>query len=165
MLASPLAMSSCGFHAPDAAGVIQWHLLGMFAPSLIAGKLIGKFGAQTIALAGVDVLACGCAIALLGVQIDVFNFSLLTVGVGWNFMYMSGSTILTQIPDAAMRSRLQAINEFSTFSIIAMVSGITGWLYESLGWETILYVALGFLFFIAVAAVIKGRQQYLSLAQ
>jgi MFS family permease len=142
MIASPLAMSGCGYHPQDAASVIQWHLLGMFAPSLVTGKLIARFGAQTIALAGIVILLSGCLLALTGTSLNIFHFALLIVGIGWNFMYMGGSTLLTFIEDIGLRSRLQSINEFITFSCITLISGLTGWLYESLGWQAMLYIAV-----------------------
>jgi MFS family permease len=142
MLASPLAMAGCGFHAGDAAGVIQWHLLGMFAPSLLTGKWIARWGATTIAWAGVVILALGCSIALASESLLAFHCALFVVGLGWNFMYMGGSTLLTQIPDALLRSRLQAINEFITFSSITLISGLTGWVYVQLGWQAILLMGI-----------------------
>lgn len=156
MLASPLAMAGCGYHPQDAASVIQWHLLGMFVPSLMTGKLIARFGAQKIALVGVVILLAGCAIALLGTTLTIFHFSLLLVGIGWNLMYMGGSTLLAQIPDVGLRSRLQSINEFITFTCITFISGLTGWIYESLGWQTIIYIAVTLL--LAVAATILMGQ-------
>ncbi len=142
MLASPLAMTGCGYHATDAASVIQWHLLGMFLPSLLTGKLIARFGAQKIALIGAGILISGCVLALAGQALMFFHVALLVVGVGWNFMYMGGSTLLTQIPDATQRSRLQAINEFITFISATIVAGLTGWLFELVGWHSILYIAM-----------------------
>jgi MFS family permease len=156
MLASPLAMSGCGYHPQDAASVIQWHLLGMFAPSLITGKMIARFGAQKIALVGVVILLSGCALGLFGTSLHIFHFSLLTVGIGWNFMYMGGSTLLTQIADIGLRTRLQSINEFVTFAFITFISGLTGWLYESLGWQAILYIAVTFLLAV-VASILMGQ--------
>lgn len=154
MLASPLAMSGCGYHPQDAASVIQWHLLGMFAPSLITGKLIARFGAQKIALIGTAILLGACALALVGTSLPVFHVSLLIVGIGWNLMYMGGSTLLTQIPDAGLRSRLQSINEFMTFACITVVSGLTGWLYDALGWQAIIYIALTLLLSVFAAILI-----------
>ncbi|MFO1390137.1 MFS transporter [Cellvibrio sp.] len=156
MLASPLAMSGCGYHPQDAASVIQWHLLGMFAPSLVTGKLIARFGAQKIALTGVVILLSGCALALTGTTLHIFHFALLIVGIGWNFMYMGGSTLLTFISDAGLRSRLQSINEFATFSCITLISGLTGWLYESLGWQVILYIAVTLLTAV-LAGILVGQ--------
>lgn len=163
MLASPLAMSGCGYHAQDAASVIQWHLLGMFVPSLITGKLITRFGSQKIAVLGIAVLLSGCALALRGTSLTIFHFSLLIVGIGWNFMYMGGSTLLAQIPDAGLRSRLQSINEFITFACITVIAGLTGWLYEGLGWQPILYIALIFLLAV-LASVLMGKYHFGSRA-
>lgn len=156
MLASPLAMSDCGYHPQDAASVIQWHLLGMFAPSLMTGKMIAQFGAQKIALTGVVILLAGCALALLGTGLSVFHFSLLTVGIGWNLMYMGGSTLLAHIADVGLRSRLQSINEFVTFTCITFISGLTGWFYENLGWQAIIYMAVTLLLSV-IATILMGQ--------
>lgn len=145
MLASPLAMAGCGFHAGDAASVIQWHLLGMFAPSLMTGKWIARWGAPAVAWTGVGVLACGCLVALASPSLLAFHAALFVVGVGWNFMYMGGSTLLTLIPEAPLRSRLQAINEFCTFSSVTLASGLTGWVYAQLGWQAILLMGIALL--------------------
>ena len=142
MMASPLAMASCGYHAADAASVIQWHLLGMFAPSLLVGKIIARFGAQRIAFVGVGILALGCALAFAGQSLYFFHAALLTIGIGWNFMYMGGSTILTQIPDPAQRSRVQAINEFITFAFVTVIAALTGVVFETLGWHSILMIGI-----------------------
>lgn len=165
MLASPLAMSGCGYHPQDAASVIQWHLLGMFAPSLITGKLIARFGAQKVALTGVIILLSGCALALVGTSLSIFHFALLIVGIGWNFMYMGGSTLLTFISDLGLRSRLQSINEFMTFSCITLISGLTGWLYESLGWHSILYIAVTLLAVVLTGILMGQVRQSRVIAQ
>jgi MFS family permease len=156
MLASPLAIADYGYHPQDAASVIQWHLLGMFAPSLITGKLIARFGAQKIALLGTFILLNGCAFALLGTNLKIFHGALLVVGIGWNFMYMGGSTLLSQIPDVELRSRLQSISEFITFICITVISGLTGWIYESLGWKTIIYIAVCFLLIVIHGIFVMG---------
>lgn len=142
MLASPLAMAGCGFHAGDAASVIQWHLLGMFAPSLMTGKWIARWGAPAVAWTGVAILAVGCAVALASTSLLAFHAALFVVGVGWNFMYMGGSTLLTLIPDAPLRAKLQAINEFCTFTSVTLASGLTGWVYAQLGWQAILIMGI-----------------------
>ena len=142
MLASPLALDHCGFGAEAAASVIQWHLLGMFLPSLLTGKLIARYGAMAIAYAGVTILVGGCAIALMGIELGHFHWALMLVGVGWNFMYMGGSTLITQVPELNLRSRLQSINEFVTFAVMTLTAGTTGVLYENLGWAPLLQVTI-----------------------
>jgi MFS family permease len=136
----------------------------MFAPSLITGKIIARFGAQKIALTGVIILLVGCALGLLGTSLNTFHFSLLVVGIGWNLMYMGGSTLLTHIADIGLRSRLQSINEFVTFTCITIISGLTGWLYESLGWQAILYIAVTLLLAV-IATILMGQYRRQHLAQ
>ncbi|ACE82764.1 MFS transporter [Cellvibrio japonicus] len=138
MLASPLAMSHCGFEARDAASVIQWHLLGMFAPSLLTGKLIARYGALVVAFVGAAILILGCIVALLGLALTHFHWALMLVGVGWNLMYMGGSTLVTQVPEVSLRARLQSINEFVTFAVMTLTAGTAGVLYQELGWALLL---------------------------
>jgi MFS family permease len=142
MLASPLAMNHCGYHASDAASVIQWHLLGMFAPSLITGNLINRFGSLIVGVAGCLILIGGCVMAISGIALTNFHWGLMLVGVGWNFMYMAGTTLIMQWSDLALRSRLQSVNEFITFAIMTITAGGTGWLYQLLGWQSLLVFAM-----------------------
>ncbi|MBK8188573.1 MAG: MFS transporter [Cellvibrio sp.] len=142
MLASPLAMNHCGYHASDAASVIQWHLLGMFAPSLITGSLINRYGSLPIGVIGCLMLIGGCAMALSGLALTNFHWGLMLVGVGWNFMYMSGTTLIMQWSDLTLRSRLQSVNEFITFGVMTITAGGTGWLYQLLGWQSLLFFAI-----------------------
>lgn len=155
MLASPLAMQGCGFGATDAASVIQWHLLGMFAPSLITGRFIGRFGPQPVALVGCLVLASGCVLAWLGQALVNFHIALLLVGVGWNLMYMGGSTLLTQVADSYVRGRLQALNEFATYAVMTVTAGVTGWIYHQLGWQLLVATAAAFVLVILCAMLVR----------
>jgi MFS family permease len=142
MLASPLAMNHCGYHASDAASVIQWHLLGMFAPSLITGSLINRYGSLPIGIIGCLILIGGCAMALSGIALTHFHWGLMLVGVGWNFMYMSGTNLIMQWSDFPLRSKLQSVNEFITFGVMTITAGGTGWLYQLLGWQSLLIFAV-----------------------
>lgn len=142
MLASPLAMNHCGYHASDAASVIQWHLLGMFAPSLITGSLINRYGSLSIGIVGCLILIGGCAMALSGIALTHFHWGLMLVGVGWNFMYMAGTNLIMQWSDFPLRSKLQSVNEFITFGVMTITAGGTGWLYQLLGWQSLLIFAV-----------------------
>lgn len=157
MLASPLAMNGCGFHASDAASVIQWHLLGMFAPSLLTGKLIARFGAIRVAMAGLLLLTLSCVFAMRDQTWLAFHLALGFVGVGWNLMYLGGSTLLTLIQPPEVRSRVQSLTEFATFAVSTVMAGATGWLYESVSWLGVLTFGVGCLF--AVAALIAFTQR------
>lgn len=158
MLASPLAMDHCGYSAADAASVIQWHLLGMFAPSLLTGKFIARWGALPVAGIGAIVLISGCVIALLGIQLNHFHWALLLVGIGWNFMYMGGSTLITQINDVPLRLRLQSLNEFITFAVMTITAGTTGWLFARLEWGGVLMTAAAFITVMALFIVFERWQ-------
>ena len=162
MFATPLAMYHGGFEAHDAASVIQWHLLGMFAPSLFTGKSIGRFGAYRVAVLGCVVLGLGCAVALSGDSLTVFHSALLLIGMGWNFMYMGGSTLLAQVNDDQVRSRLQALNEFFTFAVMTLSAGATGWLYYQLGWQKLLGSTLGLLAAITFMVILRHRKSPLA---
>jgi MFS family permease len=157
MLASPLAMSTCGFHATDAASVIQWHLLGMFAPSLLTGKLVQRFGAQQIALCGIGILLLGCSVAVMNTSLLGFHIALAVVGVGWNFMYMGGSTILTLLPNLDVRAKIQSINEFLTFSLTTLIAGATGWFYAHVGWAWVVLTGALCLLLLLAGLVIKRK--------
>lgn len=156
MLASPLAMSGCGFHASHSASVIQWHLLGMFAPSLVTGKLIVHFGALRIAMFGLVILGLSCVLAMRDQTLFGFHVSLAFVGVGWNLMYLGGSTLLTLIHPPELRSRVQSFSEFSTFAVTTLIAGATGWLYEVANWFGVLTFGLACLF--AVAAMVAATR-------
>jgi MFS family permease len=146
MLASPLAMHHCGYHASDAASVIQWHLLGMFAPSLITGSLINRWGSLPIGIVGCLILIGGCVMAYLGIALTNFHWGLMLVGVGWNFMYMAGTNLIMQWSDLPLRSKLQSVNEFITFGVMTLTAGGTGWLYQLLGWQYLLAFAVAVTF-------------------
>lgn len=158
MLASPLAMSHCGYGAGDAASVIQWHLLGMFAPSLLTGKAIGRYGAQPVALLGCAALGGGCLMAMTGEALWVFHLALLLVGIGWNFMYMGGSTLLSQVSDDQLRGRMQSLNEFITYGVMTFTAGGTGWFYHQLGWSSVLGSTLGFLVIVVLVTIMHRRK-------
>ena len=121
MTATPLAMD--GHHHPfgDAAFVIQWHLIGMFAPSFVTGSLISRFGLVPVMLTGVALSAACIAISINGADVAHFWLALTLLGVGWNFMYVGGTTLLTECHTAAERAKTQAANDFTVFVTMAMV--------------------------------------------
>lgn len=157
MLASPLAMSHCGFAARDAASVIQWHLLGMFAPSLLTGKLIARHGALVVAFVGAAILILGCAVALLGFALTHFHWALMLVGVGWNLMYMGGTSLVVQVPDVNLRARLQSLNEFVTFGVMTVTAGAAGMLYQVLGWAPLLQFTILVVVIFSLWACVSAR--------
>ena len=107
MLATPLAMVACNYPVSDAATVIQWHVLGMFLPSFFTGRLIDAFGAAAIALTGAVTLGVSAAVAASGIAFLNFGIALALLGVGWNFMYTAGTTMITASHRPEERGRVQ----------------------------------------------------------
>lgn len=135
MTATPLAMTGCGFSFQQAAGVIQLHVLGMFIPGFFTGKLIARFGTiPMITVGGLLLLAC-IAINLNGQSQWHFSAALLLLGVGWAFMFISATHLVTGSYRDSEKPKTQATNEFLIFSMVALSAQASGWLEASLGWE------------------------------
>ena len=149
MAATPLAMQICGLPFSDTAMVLQWHVIGMFAPGFFTGSLIQRFGAPKIMGVGVALNLLCIAIALTGVDFHQFLFALFLLGVGWNFLF-TGSTILAMTayrPEE--RDKAQAAMNFFVFSTMAFTSFGSGALITSQGWNIL---NLGSLVPVAVTA-------------
>lgn len=137
MTATPLAMVDCGFVKEDAFFVIQWHVVAMFAPSFFTGSLITRFGAPKIILAGALLYLISAAINFSGIEMIQFLSSLILVGVGWNFMFVGGTTMLTDFAEPEEKARLQGINDFLVFGSVTIASFLSGALQQAFGWEVI----------------------------
>ncbi len=134
MAATPLAMQVCGLPFEDAAWVLQWHVIGMFAPGFVTGHLIKRFGVLTIMGVGVVLnLAC-VAIALSGVDLHQFLVALFLLGVGWNFLFTGSTTLSMQAYSAEEKNRAQAAINFCVFATMALTSFASGALVTSKGW-------------------------------
>ncbi|MGK2951053.1 MAG: MFS transporter [Thiobacillus sp.] len=117
--------------------VIQWHVVGMFAPSFFTGSLIKRYGAPRIMQIGFILLLGNVAVALSGVEFLHFLSALILLGVGWNFAFIGGTTLLTQAYRPAEQLKMQAVNEFSVFGLVALATLSAGWLYDRFGWVTL----------------------------
>jgi len=145
MTTTPLAMVACNHPFSDAAFVIQWHFISMFAPSFFTGKLIQRFGLRTILLTGVA-LNVGCAaIALSGLDVAHFWFALVLVGLGWNFMFVGATTLLTECHTPAERAKVQGVNDAAIFTMLVVSSLSSGALFTYQGWQVMNASALPFL--------------------
>ncbi len=145
MTATPLAMLGCGLPVSDAVRVIQWHVLGMFAPSFFTGSLLQRFGAVRVMGAGFVLLVGHVIIAVSGVQFLHFLSALILLGVGWNFSFIGATALLTRTYRPAEQSKVQAANEFIVFTIVATTSLSAGWMYDRFGWQALNLVALAVL--------------------
>jgi MFS family permease len=144
MTATPLAMLGCGLRFEDAAFVIQWHALGMYAPSFVTGHLIDRFGATRIMLIGVVLLVLCAATALSGVALGQFWLALVLLGIGWNFLFIGSTALLTGAYSQAERAKTQAANDFLIFGMVAMSSFSSGVLLAGFGWEAVNLLLLPF---------------------
>jgi MFS family permease len=142
MTATPLAMGFCGHPYSASAHVISAHVIGMFAPSFVTGSLIKRFGVLTVMAAGVFLLFVCIAIALSGQAIAHFWWALVLLGVGWNFTYIGGSTLLTETYRPSERAKAQGANEMTVFTVQAVASFSSGVLVNTRGWDTLNYVAI-----------------------
>lgn len=159
MTVTPLDMVMRAHSFDDAAFVIQWHVLAMFAPSFFSGHLIRRFGALTVITWGaVTMLAC-IGIAVLGVSVFHFWLSLILLGLGWNFLFVGATTLLTETYTTAERAKTQALNEFMVFGCAAVGSYLSGSLHYYLGWEALNLAALPPLLAVLCAALWLDRRR------
>jgi len=137
MTATPLAMHHNAHSFGDTSFVIQWHTLGMFAPSFFTGHLIRRFGIYNILLIG-TLLGAGCvAINLLGTSVTHYWTALVFLGISWNFLFIGGTTLITETYHSNERSKTQALNDFVVFSTVALSSLSAGALQHKFGWEIV----------------------------
>jgi len=135
MAATPLAMQVCGFAFDDAALVLEWHVIGMFAPGFFTGHLIQRFGVLTIMGAGVVLNVACIAVALSGVDLHQFLVALFLLGVGWNFLFTGSTTLSLQAYRPEEKDRAQAAINFFVFATMALTSFASGALVTTQGWQ------------------------------
>lgn len=137
MTATPLAMKHHQMGFGDVAFVIQWHVLGMFVPSFFTGHLIARFGIERIIFSGALIILMCIGINLTGNSLWHFWLALVLLGIGWNFMFIGGTTLLTQTYTEAEKAKAQALNDFIVFSGVALSSLSAGILQYLLGWQMV----------------------------
>jgi len=157
MTSTPLAMRVCGHPYGDAAFVISSHVVAMFAPSFVTGALIRRLGLVPVMLAGAALNLAAIGVALAGLDVSNFWLSLVLLGVGWNFLYIGATALLTETHRPEERAKAQGANEFAIFAMMVLSSLASGMIVTSGGWDKVNYaaspliavviVALSFLFF------------------
>lgn len=145
MTSTPLAMRAHDHHFNSAAFVLEWHVLGMYGPSFFTGSLIQKFGVLKVILAGIVLLFGAVLAALAGTGVINFWIALFVLGVGWNFMYVGGSALLTECHTPAERAKTQAANDLMVFCTMAISSMSSGMLLTMSGWHAVNYGTIPFL--------------------
>ncbi len=134
MAATPIAMQQCKHPFDSAALVLEWHVLGMFVPSFFTGTLIKRFGALPVMGVGALLNLVCVVVALSGVELMQFLVALFTLGVGWNFLYTGGSTLLTQSYRPEEKNRAQGVMDTCVFWTMALSSFSSGALITTQGW-------------------------------
>jgi len=163
MTSTPIAMRVCGHPYGDAAFVISSHVVAMFAPSFFTGGLIRRLGTIPVMLAGAALNAVCIAIALAGVAVANFWWALVLLGVGWNFLYIGATTLLTETYRPEERAKAQGANEFAIFAMMALSSFSSGMIVTNAGWEKVNYAATPLIAVVILALVFlffenrKGR--------
>ncbi len=161
MTATPVTMHHFHGHSvEDAKWVIQSHMLAMFLPSLITGKLIQRFGESAIILVGALFYAAVLLIALQGYELMHFWWALVLLGVGWNFLFIGGTSLLPKTYAHAERFKAQAFNDLVVFSMQAVASLSAGWVLFRFGWSTQLLICIPFVlvaFLLAGGLMVRAR--------
>lgn len=142
MASTPIAMQQCGLPFSDAALVLEWHVIGMFAPGFFTGHLIKRFGALPVMAVGVALnLAC-IGVALSGIQLQQFLVALFLLGVGWNFLFTGSTTLSLAAYTDEERDRAQGALNFFVFATLALSSFASGVLVTTSGWTLLNYGSL-----------------------
>jgi len=137
MTASPLEMTHQQHAFSEVAFAIQWHVLGMFAPSFVTGHLVNRFGAQTVIMTGACLMVVCILLNFSGSTVTHFWTALLALGIGWNFMFIGATSLLTDTYSPAESARAQALNDFVVFTSAACSSFGAGALLHLLGWQLV----------------------------
>jgi MFS family permease len=136
MAATPIAMAQCSHPFSAAALVLEWHVLGMFVPSFFTGNLIRRFGVLPILTAGLVLNIACVAFALSGTDLMHFIGALFVLGVGWNFLYVGGSTLLGQAHRPEERTAAQGAMDTCVYATMTITSFSSGALVTTGGWQS-----------------------------
>ena len=137
MAATPIAMAMCSHPFANTALVLEWHVLGMFVPSFFTGSLVKRFGALPIMAIGVVLNAICIAVALSGIDLAHFVVALLTLGVGWNFLFIGGTALVTTAYRPEEKTTAQAAMDTTIFATMTVTSFSSGALVTTRGWSWI----------------------------
>ena len=154
MSSSPLAIVGCGLPATEPPWVIFLHVMGMYVPSFFTGSLIARYGLVRVMTAGSLILMAGVAVALVGLDAWNFRVSLTLNGIGWNFLFVGATALVTTCYRPSERGKAQALNDFLIFGTTASASFLAGFLQERIGWIALNWAAFG-LIAIGLVAVLS----------
>jgi MFS family permease len=151
MVATPLAMEGHHHRFEDAAFVIQWHVVAMFLPSFFTGDLIRRFGLQRILVVGVLLNLASVGVNSHGHDVVHYWLSLMLLGVGWNFLFIGGTTLLTEAYRPEEKAKTQAVNDFIVFATVTVTALGSGALLATVGWAAVNALVVPFLLGVLLA--------------
>ena len=158
MTSTPLAMKGCGFVVQDTKWIIQAHILGMYLPSFFTGNLIKRFGIHSILIVGAVLMIAAASTAMSGETLGHFALALTVLGLGWNFLFIGGTTLLTEAYKPEEKEKVQGCNDLLVFGTVVLTAFFSGTVQHLIGW-TAVNAALILPAFLVVAAVIWLRQK------
>jgi MFS family permease len=141
MTAAPLAMRMCGLSQENANLGLQWHVIAMYAPSFFTGRLITRFGAGSVVAAGLTLIAASAAVGLAGLDLAHFWITLILLGLGWNFGFIGASALVLESHRPEEKTRVQSLNDFVVFGLMAVGSFSSGGLLTGYGWDIVLWIS------------------------
>jgi MFS family permease len=131
-------MRMCGLSQQSSNLGIQWHVIAMYAPGFFTGRLIARFGAQRVVMAGLAFTALSAATGLLGIDVAHFWLTLILLGMGWNFGFVGASALVLECHQPEEKASVQSLNDFIVFGTMAFGSFLSGDLLATYGWNTVL---------------------------
>jgi predicted MFS family arabinose efflux permease len=159
MAVTPLEMMLCGFSVSDSTTIIQWHAAAMFAPSFLTGHLITRFGVLRVIGAGAVLTGLCAAVALSGASFAHFWVALVLLGVGWNFMFVGATALLTASHTPAERTKAQAANDVIVFGSVTITSLASGAMHHLFGWAVLNLAVIPALIVALLALAWLARQR------
>ncbi len=164
MVSTPLAMLACAHPFESAAFVIQVHVLGMYVPSFFTGHLIHRFGVRPVMSVGAFLLLGCVAVNVSGIAVPNFAIGLILLGLGWNLLFIGGTTMLTQTYRPEEKAKVQAINDFLVFGSVAITAFLSGAVYDLYGWNTLNYLLVAPVILVLGALIWLGMRRRLKTA-
>jgi predicted MFS family arabinose efflux permease len=164
MTAAPLAMHMCGHSQESANQGIQWHVIAMYGPSFFTGSLIKRFGAGRVATVGLLLTGLSAAVGLAGIDVAHFWATLILLGLGWNFGFLGASAMVLECHRPEEKTRVQSLNDFIVFGLMAVGSFLSGGLLSTYGWTTVLWVSFIPLALAVLSLAVALRRKPVSLA-
>jgi len=140
MVGAPLAMIGCGFTPNEAALGISWHMVAMYGPSFFTGHLIARFGKDRMVAFGMLLIMGAAAVALSGIELWQFWLSLVLLGLGWNFSFISATAMVSECYRPSEKNKVEGLHDFLLFTIVAIGSLMSGRVYNAFGWEMVNWV-------------------------